>query len=229
MIRIEPLTESSCILYLGDEIDPAVSARVCRAADLIRQRLAAHLIDMVPSYTSIHLTIDLWRSTVSAFCRLLQEALVDLDTARDQGPVSAAVVSIPVYYGAEVAPDLEEVAQLTGLSVSEVIELHAAQTYRVYAIGFSPGFCFMGNTDPRLRVARKVSPRTRVPAGSVGLADRQTAVYPSVSPGGWQLIGRTATDMVELCNRDDCPLRVGDEVRFEPVSREAFLRAGGMI
>jgi KipI family sensor histidine kinase inhibitor len=115
------------------------------------------------------------------------------------------------------------------LSREEVIALHSGQEYRVYAIGFSPGFCFMGNTDARLKVPRKASPRTRVPAGSVALADRQTAVYPCVSPGGWQIVGRTAVDMLALCQRSESPLQVGSRVRFEPVSLESFVQAGGRI
>lgn len=228
MLSIQPLTESSCILYLGEHIDPAVSVRVCRAAQLIRDQLAAEVIDMVPSYSSIHLTVDIGRCRVGEFMRRLEATLADFDNQVLEER-AGKLVRVPVYYGSEVAPDLDEVAELTGLSTAEVIELHTAQRYRVYAIGFSPGFCFMGNTDPRLAVARKASPRTQVPTGSVGLADRQTAVYPSTSPGGWQIIGRTAVDMVALCNHSDSPLQVGDEVCFEAVDREQFIQAGGAI
>lgn len=225
MIRIEPVGESGCMLYLGEQIDPRVCARVCRATELIRQRLMPYLIDIVPSYASIYLSVDLSRSGVEAFCRLLREALHDLDSVKlDQGG-SGEVIRVGVYYGPEVAPDLDEVAGHTGLSRDEIIALHSSEDYLVYAIGFSPGFCFMGNTDARLRVPRKASPRTRVPAGSVALADQQTAVYPTISPGGWQIIGRTTVDMLALCQRADSPLQVGARVRFEPISLEDFRQA----
>ncbi len=228
-MRIEPAGESGCMLYLGDQIDPQTSARVCLAAALIRQRLGSYLIDMVPSYASIFMSIDLSRSDIRAFCEQLNAALQDLDSAGLERPQAVEAVHIGVCYDAEVAPDMDEVMQLTGLSRDEVVQLHCREPYRVYAIGFSPGFCFMGNTDARLRVPRKATPRTRVPAGSVALADQQTAVYPCVSPGGWQLVGRTAVDMLSLCQRDSSPLQVGSRVRFEPVSLADFVQAGGRV
>jgi KipI family sensor histidine kinase inhibitor len=228
-MRIEPAGESGCMLYLGEQIEPAVCARVCCAAELIRRRLAPYITDLVPSYASIFISLDLSRGGVMAFCALLREALHDLDSVASESLVSGDVMSVGVYYGPEVAPDMDEVMQLAGLSREEVIALHCGQEYLVYAIGFSPGFCFMGNTDARLKVPRKASPRTRVPAGSVALADRQTAVYPCVSPGGWQIVGRTAVDMLALCQRSESPLQVGSRVRFEPVSLESFVQAGGRI
>ncbi|MCP8687216.1 5-oxoprolinase subunit B family protein [Marinobacterium sedimentorum] len=228
-MRIEPVGESGCMLYLGEQIEPAVCARVCCAAELIRRRLAPYITDLVPSYASIFISLDLSRGGVMAFCALLRDALHDLDSVASESLVSGDVMSVGVYYGPEVAPDMDEVMQLAGLSSEEVIALHCGQEYLVYAIGFSPGFCFMGNTDARLKVPRKASPRTRVPAGSVALADRQTAVYPCVSPGGWQIIGRTAVDMLALCQRSESPLQVGSRLRFEPVSLECFVQAGGRV
>nr|WP_082708420.1 allophanate hydrolase subunit 1 [Marinobacterium profundum] len=229
MIRIEPAGESGCMLYLGEQIEPAVCVRVCRAAELIRRRLAPCITDLVPSYASIFISLDLSRTGVTAFCALLREALHDLDSVASGSLAGGEVISVGVYYGPEVAPDLDEVVQLTGLARDEVIALHCAQEYLVYAIGFSPGFCFMGNTDARLQVPRKASPRTSVPAGSVALADRQTAIYPWVSPGGWQVIGRTAVDMLALCQRMERPLQVGSRVRFESLSFEGFVQAGGQV
>lgn len=217
------------MLYLGDQIDPLTSERVCRAAERIRRQLGDCIIDMVPSYASIFMSIDLSHGGVEVFCRRLDALLQDLDSAAPEPREAGALVRIGVCYAPEVAPDLEEVMRLTGLSSNEIIELHCREPYRVYAIGFSPGFCFMGNTDARLRVPRKATPRTRVPAGSVALADRQTAVYPGVSPGGWQLIGRTAVDMLALCQRDDAALQVGSRVCFEPQSLADFVRAGGQV
>ncbi|UTW12215.1 5-oxoprolinase subunit B family protein [Marinobacterium rhizophilum] len=229
MMRIEAVGESGCMLYLGDQIDPQTSARVCRAGELIRWQLGDAIIDMVPSYASIFMSVDLTRGGVGVFCQRLEAALQDLDRVAAAPRAAGALVRIGVCYAPEVAPDMEEVMHLTGLTRDEIVELHCRERYRVYAIGFSPGFCFMGNTDARLRVPRKATPRTRVPAGSVALAERQTAVYPGESPGGWQLIGRTAVDMLALCQRDEGALQVGSQLCFEPLSLADFLAAGGQV
>jgi len=139
------------------------------------------------------------------------------------------LVEIPVYYGIEVGPDLERVAQLHNISIDDVIRLHTARDYHVFAIGFAPGFAYMGEVDPALRTPRLETPRTQVPVGSVALADQQTAVYPVVSPGGWNILGRTPVKMFDPERADLCPVATGDRVRFVPISRAAFLAAGGML
>eukprot|EP01136_Pigoraptor_vietnamica_P038048 Opistho-1_new@106825 len=149
----------------------------------------------------------------------LQEATrsVALDTA-----TIANRITIPVCYDLSLAPDLVELATLHQLSVEEVIQLHTAQTYRVYMIGFLPGFAYMGSVDERIRTARKANPRTKVPAGSVGIAGEQTGIYPLDSPGGWQLIGQTPLPLFDATRTDPCLLQPGDEVQFCSISLTAF-------
>jgi KipI family sensor histidine kinase inhibitor len=132
-----------------------------------------------------------------------------------------AAIDIPVIYGGAGGPDLEAVAELAGCPVSEVIARHAARTYRVYMLGFVPGFAYMGTVDPAIAAPRHRVPRERVPAGSVGIAGQQTGVYPVESPGGWQLIGRTSTVMFDAARTPPSLLSPGDRVRFVPAGSGA--------
>lgn len=132
------------------------------------------------------------------------------------------VHEIPVLYGDEWGPDLDEVATFAGLQVAEVIALHASRPYRVYMLGFSPGFPYLGLLPAQLAIPRRSTPRTTVPAGSVGLADRQTGIYPIATPGGWQLIGRTPIPLYRKTSLTPFLLKPGDLVRFTPIERDEF-------
>jgi KipI family sensor histidine kinase inhibitor len=121
------------------------------------------------------------------------------------------------------------IAKRASLSIEEVIEIHQAQAYRVYAIGFAPGFAYLGEVDPRIAAPRLSTPRLKVPKGAVAIADRQTAVYPNVSPGGWNIIGLCPVDMFNPDAEPIMPVKVGDKVRFKPIAKETFLAMGGEI
>jgi KipI family sensor histidine kinase inhibitor len=153
-------------------------------------------------------------------------ALADLKTAE---AAASNTVVLPVYYHPEVGEDLESTAARAGVSVDEVIALHSGREYRVYAIGFAPGFAYLGQVDERIAAPRLATPRQRVPRGAVAIADRQTAVYPAVSPGGWNLIGRCPVRMFDPDASPTMPVRVGDRVRFEPIDRQRFLDLGGEL
>ena len=134
-----------------------------------------------------------------------------------------------MYYGLDVGLDLEMLAEEKNLQVQEVIDLHVKELYSVYAIGFAPGFAYMGQIDERLATSRLANPRKSVPKGSVAIADRQTAIYPLQSPGGWKILGRTPKAMFDVCYDGLSLLHVGDKVRFEPISKEQFLMLGGEL
>jgi KipI family sensor histidine kinase inhibitor len=138
-------------------------------------------------------------------------------------------VVLPVYYAPESGADLEALARRAGLSTDGVIDLHTSTEYRVYAIGFAPGFAYLGEVDERIAAPRLATPRQKVPRGAVAVADRQTAVYPAVSPGGWNLIGRCPVRMFDPDTTPTMPVSVGDRVRFEPISRQHFLELGGEL
>jgi len=141
----------------------------------------------------------------------------------------AMIVELPVYYSDESGPDLSVIAQRAQLTVEQVIELHQAQEYRVYAIGFAPGFAYLGEVDQRISAPRLSTPRMKVPKGAVAIADRQTAVYPSVSPGGWNIIGLCPIDMFAATVSPTMPVNVGDKVKFKAISKDEFLSLGGEL
>jgi len=135
------------------------------------------------------------------------------------------LVEIPVCYGGEFGPDLEEVAELHGITTAEAIELHASTPYLVYFLGFAPGFAYLGELPEALITPRLTMPRRSVPAGSVGIAGSQTGVYPISTPGGWRLLGRTPVAMFRPERAEMSLLSIGDRVRFVPISRERFAKA----
>jgi inhibitor of KinA len=131
-------------------------------------------------------------------------------------------VTIPVCYGGDFGPDLEDVAHVNNITVEEVIKLHTAATYKVFMIGFVPGFAYLGGMDANLITPRKTTPRKAVPAGSVGIAGEQTGVYPMETPGGWQIIGQTPHNLFDAKRSEPALLKAGDEVKFEPISYTQF-------
>ena len=134
------------------------------------------------------------------------------------------IVEIPVLYGGEFGPDIEVVAQHNGLTVEEVIAIHAATDYPIYMIGFTPGFCYLGGLDRRIHAPRRKTPRTLLPGGSVGIAEAQTGMYPVDSPGGWQIIGRTPLRLFAPERENPFLYEAGDRIRFMPVTGEEYER-----
>ena len=212
------------MVYFGDVVDAQTSARVQAATSAIESVMGEDLIDLVPSYASVLILYNPLRTNHASVARRVRDVLSNVSTP---ATVECRTVVLPVYYAPEAGIDLESLAERAGLSVSKVIDLHAGAEYRVYAIGFAPGFAYLGEVDERIAAPRLATPRASVPRGSVAIADRQTAVYPSVSPGGWNLIGRCPVPMFDPSAQPCMPVAVGDTVRFEPISREHFLTLGG--
>lgn len=221
--RIIPVAEDAVLLEFSQQIEPQLAPVISAWAVAIRQQLGQLLTDLVPSYGSITVYYDLTSADFRLIISLLKTIPEKLSRQPAQRP--GRLVELPVWYHPSVGPDLESLAHARGLSPDQVADIHSATTYQVYALGFSPGFGFMGLVDPAVATPRIERPRTRVPAGSVGIANRQTAVYPSVSPGGWQLIGRCPTPLFDEDNL--ALLTVGDRVRFIAVERNRFLELGG--
>jgi KipI family sensor histidine kinase inhibitor len=225
-MQIHGAGEAALIVYLGDEASPKVAARVQALAQRLPDALGEHLVDLIPSYNSLMVEYD----PLSIDHMAVQHAIVTAGSSLDAAAVSVGnSVSLPTYYAPEVGEDLETLAESAGLSVEEVIALHSGTEYRVYAIGFAPGFAYLGEVDERIAAPRLQTPRKRVPRGAVAIADRQTAVYPAPSPGGWNLIGRCPVPLFQPDSDPVMPVGVGDIVRFEPIDRETFLRLGGEL
>lgn len=222
--------ENSLVVYLGEDGNPEVNARVQAAASALKTALADVIIDLVPSYASI-LVIhrappDAAGISYGDIARRIRAALQTLST---QSESPSHCVTLPVYYAPEVGDDLARLAENAGLSIDGVIALHSARPYRVYAIGFAPGFAYLGEVNPQLRAPRLATPRQAIPKGAVAIADRQTAVYPARSPGGWNIIGRCPVELFDPGAEPPMPFAVGDQVQFEPVTRERFLALGGEL
>lgn len=214
------------MLYLGTEASPAVAARVQAATGAIEAALGDHLVDISPSYASVLILYDaLATDHLSVGHRVRQALAQQPEVTGSQG----RKVVLPVYYAPEAGADLEALAGRAGLALEQVIELHAGTEYRVYAIGFAPGFAYLGQVDERIAAPRLATPRAKVPRGAVAIADRQTAVYPAVSPGGWNLIGRCPTRMFDPAATPTMPVSVGDRVQFEPIGRDRYLALGGEL
>jgi KipI family sensor histidine kinase inhibitor len=218
--------ENALMLYLGDHTSPAVSARVQAAAVAVSETLGGDLLDLVPSYASLLIIYDPMRCDHLDVSQRVHRALAQLRESHDN---EGREIVLPVYYSPESGEDLEALGERAGLATDEVIALHAGIEYRVYAIGFAPGFAYLGEVDERIAAPRLATPRLRVPRGAVAIADRQTAVYPAVSPGGWNLIGRCPVRMFDPSAEPSMPVSVGDRVRFEPIDRARYLQLGGEL
>lgn len=203
------------LVELEPAIDPVINERAIQLASRIRARGARGVRDVAPGYCTLGIHFDPLQTDLAALERTIQSeyaSLERLDEITDRAPIQ-----IPVRYGGAYGPDLEGVAANAGCSVDEVIARHSQRIYRVYMLGFVPGFAYMGRVDPSIASPRHRVPRERVPAGSVGIAGQQTGVYPVESPGGWQLIGHTEMLMFDAAREKPSLLAAGDLVQFVPV------------
>ncbi len=227
--------ENALIIYFAEQTSSEVSAKVQQAEQVIRQamkdELAVDIIDLIPSYASILVAFNLLNTDhhqVRKKLRLLLYSLDDNSKINDDSDKSS-VIELPVYYAAESGPDLVVIAKRNKLSVEQVIEIHQSKEYRVYAIGFAPGFAYLGEVDERIASPRLSTPRMKVPKGAVAIADKQTAVYPNVSPGGWNIIGLCPIDMFDITATPIMPVKVGDIVKFKAIDKNEFLALGGQF
>ena len=207
------------LIELEPVIDPQINERAITLASRIRARQARGVRDVVPGYSTLGVYFDPLQTDLAALEQMIESEfalLASLAAIADR-----EVIEIPVSYGGADGPDLDAVAKFAGCSAADVIARHSALTYRVYMLGFVPGFAYMGRVDPSIAAPRHRVPRERVPVGSVGIAGLQTGVYPVESPGGWQLIGRTATVMFDPTHDRPSLLAAGDLVRFVPIETRA--------
>lgn len=209
-----------CLLAeYGSGIAVEINDKVRRmTASILRQKRPG-IEGVVPSYTTLSVLYDPLGMDFATLTRWLWELEADLDQTDLPAP---RVVEVPVCYGGDFGPDLEFVATHNGLQVPEVVAIHSGATYHIYAVGFAPGFCYLGGLDRRVHVPRLPTPRTEVPAGSVGIAEAQTGVYPQTSPGGWRLIGRTPLRLFDPQRAEPVPYQAGDKIRFRPISADEF-------
>lgn len=217
--RFERSSDQSLLIYFGQQITLRAHEQVRRLLRLLELEPIAGVRNLHPAYCSLLVKFDALRWRHEELEEKLEKYLERLHEVNLPEPRH---VEIPVCYGGEYGPDLDEVARLNGMTASQVIELHASTNYLVYFLGFVPGFAYLGELPQELVTPRLAAPRKKVPAGSVGIAGNQTGVYPCETPGGWRLLGRTPTAMFRTDREGLSLLAIGDQVRFVPVSRERF-------
>lgn len=213
--RIRDAGDSALLLEWSETIDPEINARAIAAAEAIRGAAVSGLRDVVSTYRSVAVFFDPMTVEPDG----LRTVLARL-SEEPRPVVQGETIEVPVAYGGEAGPDLASVADWAGLSTDAVIERHSGTDYRVFMLGFLPGFAYLGSVDGAIAAPRRSTPRVRVPAGSVGIAGRQTGVYPRESPGGWQLIGRSAVKVFDVTRDRPSLFAPGDTVRFTPVASQ---------
>ena len=222
--RYLPVGDRGLTVELGEAIDDEINARVHLLARKIERELAEDVEEVVPTYRSLLVLFDPLRVTRASLIARIDALLTDLArrAARRQG--GGRVIEIPVCYGGEYGPDLAFVAEHNGLTTDEVITLHSAPDYRVFMLGFTPGFPYLGGMSPRIAAPRLDQPRPRIAAGTVGIAGPQTGIYPVESPGGWRLIGRTPLRLFDPAAENPFLVAAGDTLRFRKIAPGEFER-----
>jgi inhibitor of KinA len=220
-----PMGDGAVLVEFKDELSLEVNGQVRALLAALDADPPAGILDLVPAYRTLLVIYD---PLTIEYDALLERLRVRERESLGYAPPSRRL-TIPVAYGGEFGPDLADVAAHTGLSEAEVIARHGGGQYLVYFLGFSPGFPYLGGLDPALATPRLTQPRTRVPAGSVGIAGSQTGIYPQATPGGWRIIGRTPLRLYDPSAADPFLLRAGDELRFRPVGEAEFAHVAGAV
>lgn len=216
---VHPVGDSALLAVFEQRIAPEIGAAVAALNARLLAAANPGVGETVPAFASLMVT---YNPLVTDY-DTVAAAVLRLSAAADSGSTAETgkLVTIPVCYGGEFGPDLPFVAQHAGLTEAEVIALHAGRDYRIYMLGFLPGFPYLGGLDERLFTPRLDTPRTAIPAGAVGIGGEQTGIYPIASPGGWQLIGRTPLKLFDPA-AGALPYAAGDRIRFQPITQEEF-------
>ena len=224
MISINDASENSIIVYFGSETSDSISNQINAFCIHMKTNYQTYIIDLISSYASVLLIFDVPNISHSEIKRIVRASLAKLEKSSKKSGVSEEkqVITLPVLYGGENGPDLSTIAKNAGISEREVISIHESKPYLVYAIGFAPGFAYLGEVDPKIATPRLETPRQTVPKGAVAIADRQTAVYPAESPGGWNIIGICPIPMFNSLSPPYMPVCVGDTVKFESIDENQF-------
>ncbi len=209
------------IVEYGDAISPEINIKVRTMAMAIAEEKPVGIVEVIPTYRSLLIVYDPLAIDLKGLEDLLQSMESRLDQLQIPPP---RTVEIPVLYGGDLGPDIEFVAQTHNLTVEDVIRIHSGALYQIYMIGFTPGFPFLGGLPQELHTPRLETPRPLVPAGSVGIANNQTGVYPIDSPGGWRLIGRTPLSLFSPSKENPFLYRAGDMIKFVRISEEEYHR-----
>lgn len=219
IVRIAPAGDAALILEFPQRIDPRINALAIAVAERLQRRCGTAIRDAVVGFATLTVYFDPLVVDAAWMEAEMRDAAGQVDDLTEAG---GTTIDVPVCYEGELGPDLDALAAFAGCEPDEVVSLHAGVSYRVYMVGFVPGFAYMASVDSRIAMPRRATPRTSVPAGSVGIAGAQTGVYPSVTPGGWNIIGRTPLNPYDPGRAKPFLFRAGDTVRFRPISRDDY-------
>ena len=219
---ISPVGDCAISIDFGQVIDPKINRHIRQTIERIQALQLDGIIELVPTYCALLVQYDAMLYSYADMCHIIEPTFSESVTDNNNDKVT--VIEIPTMYGGEFGPDLGFVASHNNLSEEEVIAIHSGTDYLVYMLGFIPGFTYLGGMDPRIATPRLPSPRTLIPAGSVGIAGEQTGTYPSDSPGGWQIIGRTPVTMYDMSKEQAALLSAGDYVRYVPIDEVEYNR-----
>ena len=225
-MQIELASVDSVIIYFSNTISKETSLKVKSTYLLLKSLENKALIEIIPSYSSILITYDIFEYNFDEIKEFLEKLLKNLKIEEQS---DSKIINIDVYYGIEVGLDLQRVASLSNLSINELIEAHSSKVYDVFAIGFLPGFAYLAAIDNKIFTARLETPRKKIPKGSVAIADNQTAVYPQDSPGGWNILGKTTVKLFDKDLKTLSPLTIDSKVKFNPITKKEFLKQGGKL
>ncbi|MDE3251662.1 MAG: 5-oxoprolinase subunit PxpB [Bacteroidota bacterium] len=225
--HIYPCGDHAVTIQFGDRITLSANQQVVALFQHLQAQPLFGVRDLIPAYNSLTLVYDIFTikhqyPDVSVYEQVSGELHRVIDRITEKEETTHRLIRIPVCYDVSFGMDLASLAALHQLSIEEVIALHNSKTYRVYMIGFMPGFAYMGTVDAKIITPRHPSPRKSVAAGSVGIAGEQTGIYPFTSPGGWQIIGRTPVRLFSPDQANPCLLQPGDEVQFYPIDLSTF-------
>lgn len=215
--RIVAAGDAALVAEFDDRIDVAVNARAVALADHVRTQLVRGVRDVVPTFRSVAVYFDPLQTDVDALAAMLKSA-----SPRSQQLGTEEVIDVPVCYDLHLGPDLADLARRAECDIDTVVSIHTGREYRVFMLGFTPGFAYLGTVDSRIAVPRLATPRLQVPAGSVAIAGEQTGIYPAQTPGGWNIIGRTPLQTWRADADQPALFQAGDRVRFRRVDRATF-------
>lgn len=225
-IRILTAGDSALLIEFGKEIDPETNRKITALVQLMREQHIEGIVDVIPAFCSLLINYD---PRVLSYEELKErmEHLLKMETKTEA--TRKRIFEIPVCYGGEYGPDIENIAEHAGLSAEEVIKIHSSKDYLIYMLGFLPGFTYLGGLDERIYTPRLASPRLKIRAGSVGIGGSQTGIYPLDSPGGWQLMGLTPVRTYDPKRQTPILVEAGDYIRFIPIDEEEFLRIQKLV
>ncbi|PID77421.1 MAG: allophanate hydrolase [Deltaproteobacteria bacterium] len=222
--NLSQVSETSILVSFNQPVGADLSLYIADCGKAVTAHLADMVINTIPSYNALLVT---FRPQAGSHTGKLRDILLTVPQKKEHNQTN--IIEIPAWYDQEAAQYLGEILEQTGCTLEQLIALHTREPFFVYMIGFCPGFAYMGDLPAQLRLPRRTVPQTKIPAGSVAIADFQTAVYPLAMPGGWNIIGRTPLTVFDAGRKQPSLLQPGDMVQFKAISKEEYLQQGGVI